>query len=76
VSKLGIVSLMVFLVSGCSYFDQLMLSNNAASLAPGKVFVGTSGLMLRHEELDNYACMTGPLMCDQRGSRFNCTCSH
>ena len=60
-------------LSGCGVLDQFQ-SNQGPQLDPNKVYIGTSRLSLRSNELDRYACVDGPLLCTGTGTRFDCRC--
>jgi hypothetical protein len=61
------------LVSGCSILDQIDFG--PPKLDPNKVYLGTSRVHdLGRGEMDRYACVGGPLMCEQRGVGFDCRC--
>ena len=61
-------------LSGCSFLDQLTLGAAAPSLDPNKIYLGSSRVMATSREVERYACLNGPVLCDQYGVNFACRC--
>ena len=61
------------MTSACSFLDELAVSNGY-QLDPNKIYLGTATLELRARDLDRYACVNGPLLCEQHGVSFDCSC--
>jgi hypothetical protein len=60
-------------LSGCSFLDQIQI-NAGPTLDPDKVYLGTSKITASWRELDRYACVGGPLLCEQAGGTYYCRC--
>jgi hypothetical protein len=63
----------ITLVSGCSVLDQISL-NGPPKLDPSRIYLGTSRVMLRGREVEKYACVNSPLLCEGAGSLYQCRC--
>jgi hypothetical protein len=58
---------------GCSLLEQLSV-NAAPSLDPNKVYLGRSHVVATSYEVGRYACLNGPVLCNQSGVSFDCRC--
>lgn len=61
------------LLSACSVLDQIALSGGS-TLDPNRIYLGTSRIMLGAKDMDQYACVDGPLLCDKLGTSYECRC--
>ena len=62
------------MVCGCSVLDQIEL-NGPPRLDPNKIYLGTSRVgNLRATQTSRYACVRGPMLCEHRGTGFDCYC--
>jgi hypothetical protein len=70
-----LTALSVFtLLCGCTVLDTVEL-NAPSRLDPNRVYLGSSRVTnLGPTEMGRYACVDGPLICDQRGIGFDCRC--
>ena len=61
------------LLSACSVLDDFEF--NSQTLDPNRIYLGTARVTsLSAREVQEYACVSGPLICDQRGIGFDCRC--
>ena len=69
-SVLGVLALFV---SGCSFLDQVNFG--APSLSANKIYLRQGEFAeVRLREDNRFACVAGPLLCVQRGVKFECRC--
>jgi hypothetical protein len=64
-----LVALACSLLCGCSLLDQTSLDAD-----PGRVYLGHSRVLASPREVSRYACLSGPVLCDQSGVNFDCRC--
>ncbi len=63
------------LLSACSFLDQISV-NSGPKLDPNKVYLGDSTVRrVRPHDLDRYACVDAPLICEQGGTSYECRCA-
>ena len=62
------------MLSACSFLDQLVL--DGYRLDPNKIYLGPATVQLTTRELEHYACVRAPLLCEQRGSQWDCRCPY
>jgi hypothetical protein len=63
------------LLGACSFLDQLEV-NGPPGLDPSRIYLGTSRVSVsRLADLDRYACVGTPLVCEQAGTGFQCRCT-
>jgi hypothetical protein len=69
--------LLVFL-GGCSIFDSASSGSSQASYYydQSKVYLGRSAVMIPAREVDHYACIGQPLLCERWGSQMQCRCMY
>ena len=71
--SLAIVAISASL-GACSFFDELSL-NAAPRLDPNKIYLGTAFVRsVSPRETHRYACLKGPVVCEQSGVGFDCRC--
>jgi hypothetical protein len=46
----------------------------ASSLDPTKIYLGSSRVVAGPRDVSRYACIDGPVLCDQSGPNFDCRC--
>ncbi|HEY8519306.1 MAG TPA: hypothetical protein VIN61_04455 [Gammaproteobacteria bacterium] len=64
------------LLAGCGVLDELTFLS-PPRLDPSKVYLGTSIIDVPRWELERYACVEGPLLCENAGAiMFTCRCSY
>lgn len=69
-SVLGVLALFV---SGCSFLDQVNFG--APSLSANNIYLRQGEIAeVGMRENNRYACVNGPLLCVQRGIKFECRC--
>ena len=65
------IALPIF-ISGCSVLDQLELGSTR-TYDPTKVYLKDEDFTLRkHDDMDRYVCLSGPLRCDGFGQTWDC----
>jgi len=63
------------LLSGCSIFDEFEFGGSTMAYDPTKVYLKDEFVTLkRHEDMDRYVCLSGPLQCDGFGQIWDCSC--
>ena len=69
-------ALILTATSGCSVIDHLAAMTDGPKLDPTKVYLGRSVVMdVTSREMGRYACANGPMLCQQRGNGFDCSCN-
>lgn len=62
------------MIGGCSLLDRIEL-DGPPRLDPHKIYLGTSRVdNLRATETSRYACVGVPMICQNRGTGFDCYC--
>jgi hypothetical protein len=62
------------LLGACSFLDQIEL-NASPQFDPSRIYLGTARVTsVSPRETHKYACVSGPLICEQRGIGFDCHC--
>lgn len=64
----------IALTGGCSVLDRISMTSSAPTLNPSKIYLGTSRVSASARDIDRYACVSGPVMCDFRGVSYECRC--
>jgi hypothetical protein len=60
--------------SACGFLEQLQI-NGPARLDPNKVYLNRLDVVrVRPRETNRFACLNSPLVCNQRGIEFECSC--
>jgi hypothetical protein len=63
------------LASGCSALDQITLGSQPQYQDPTKIYLKNDFFRVgRHDNLDRFVCITGPLQCRSWGMQWECTC--
>lgn len=75
VCRFSITAACLIYLSGCSVLDQIELGGSPRAYDPSKVYLKDEFVTLkRHEDVDRYVCLSGPLQCDGFGQIWDCSC--
>jgi hypothetical protein len=68
----GLVAML--LLSGCSFLDSIAAGPSGTGTAPSKIYLGSSTLLIPTKQVDHYACIDRPMVCEQFGTQMRCRC--
>ena len=72
--RIAFVIALSFVTGACSLLDQLEI-NGPARLDPNRVYLNRADIVrVGPRETNRFACINGPLICNQRGVDFECSC--
>jgi hypothetical protein len=67
---------LLVLLGGCSFFDSVTSGAGPSGTAydPPKIYLGSSTLLIPAKQVDHYACIDRPLVCEHFGAQMECRC--
>jgi hypothetical protein len=69
--------LVLVLLGGCSILDSIESGMNGPfGYDPSKIYLDDSVIMVSMRDVDNYACLGRPMLCERFGSKMECRCPH
>jgi hypothetical protein len=72
--RITLVVVLALASGACSFLDQLQLYG-PPRLDPNKVYLNRADFVrVGPRETQRFACVNGPLICNQRGIEFECSC--
>jgi hypothetical protein len=72
-----LTTMAALMLGGCSTFDQLALNSGSTgvTLNPSKIYLqGFESIDVFKRDIEDYACVDGPLMCHTQGMSAECRC--
>ncbi len=68
--------LLLMALAGCSFLEAIAERGSGPQLNPNKIYLGSSVMtdLRSRDEMDRYACVNGPMLCEARGIGFDCKC--
>jgi hypothetical protein len=69
---------MLLSLGGCSVFDSAVGSagQSAANYHPSKIYLGDSTVMIPARQVNDYACIDRPMLCERFGVDMRCRCTY
>jgi hypothetical protein len=65
---------MLVLLGGCSLLDSIASAPNGGGYDPSKIYLGSSTLLIPAKQVDHYACIDRPMICERFGAQMECRC--